>query len=480
MERPNKYFSNKLYNLKKVADKKSLEALHKVSLKLSERNICSDDQLYENIYKDSSKNKGEKYNISKWSSLRKQYYNHLNSGCEKDLALKYLEYSHFKDKEEFEKFCNWISLSEDNMRKRSSWSKGITPDGIYSSSDVYSDKGFEHLGFNSDMIKKVKDKVQEEKREKEKQELEEDIEIENENLADDFELTKDLEKDIEDLMEEGEEVLQKKQDPKKFVQLLNRNLISMIRSFLNDDEIGGEVFSMAIKPLFELSKILKDIKTKKMAMDLSYRTSGQMRKLGFNKEADQIIKFAQQAEQEVASQPAAPVTPTAPEQAAAPVAPAPAQESSSENATPKGNKSNIDVPTSENVEPARFEDIETPGPEAGEYDNIIPGEVSITDASKKLEEVASMLADRRIIRYLAEFDIILDKLGIASMFPELAESQSKLIDAFSYALTRVTKMMGQLSNAQTLLDSSDPSKLPGTSTEFEAVQSTDSEPTLGE
>jgi hypothetical protein len=47
---------------------------------------------------------------------------------------------------------------------------------------------------------------------------------------------------------------------------------------------------------------------------------------------------------------------------------------------------------------------------------------------------------------------MLDKIGIASMFPELAESQSKLIDSFSYALTRVTKMMGQLANAKTLVD----------------------------
>ena len=473
MKKPNKYFLNKLYNLEKAADKKSFEQLYKTSLKLSEKNICSDDQLYKDIYKNSFKEKDTKYNMSKWSSLRKQYYNQLNSGYRKDVALKYLEYGHFKDKEEFEKFCNWISLSEDDMKKRASWSKGLVPDGIYSSSDVYSDKGFEHLGFNSDKINEVKNKVLEEKREKEKQELEEDIEIENENLADDFELTKDLEKDIEELMDEGEEVLEKKQDPKKFVKLLNRNLISMIRSFLNDDGIGGEAFNMAIKPLFELSKILKDIKTKKMAVDLSYRTSGQMRKLGFEKEADQIIKFAQQAEQETEAAPAAPV---APEQTPA-AAPTPEQ-TAPENATPKGNKSNIDVPTSDNVEPARFEDIETPGPKSGEYDNIIPGEVSITDASKKLEDVASMLADRRIIRYLAEFDIILDKLGIASMFPELAESQSKLIDAFSYALTRVTKMMGQLSNAQTLLESSDPSKLPGTSTELQEEQAGNAEPNL--
>ncbi len=70
-----------------------------------------------------------------------------------------------------------------------------------------------------------------------------------------------------------------------------------------------------------------------------------------------------------------------------------------------------------------------------------------------------MRADRRISRLRAEFDIMLDRLGIASMFPELAESQSKLIDAYSYALTRVTKMMGQLANAQAVMNSA--SSVPG-------------------
>ena len=63
-----------------------------------------------------------------------------------------------------------------------------------------------------------------------------------------------------------------------------------------------------------------------------------------------------------------------------------------------------------------------------------------------------MLADRRVIRLLAEFDILLDKLGLATMFPELAESQAKLIDSYGYALTRVTKMLGMLANTGALID----------------------------
>ena len=117
-------------------------------------------------------------------------------------------------------------------------------------------------------------------------------------------------------------------------------------------------------------------------------------------------------------------------------------------------------------EPVPLEKIKTPEPRPGEYSKVL-GDISLDDASNKLDEVAGMLADRRIIRLLAEFDIMLDKLGIASMFPELAESQSKLIDGYSYALTRVTKMMGQLSNAKSFADN-DRGPVPGVADEAAA------------
>jgi len=117
-------------------------------------------------------------------------------------------------------------------------------------------------------------------------------------------------------------------------------------------------------------------------------------------------------------------------------------------------------------EPVDIRDIKTPGPDEDDYKFVLDGEVNIEDAAKKLDDVASTLSDRRVIRMLAEFDIMLDKIGIASMFPELAESQSKLIDAFSYALTRVSKMMGQISNARTLIESSE--GLPGRSENLNA------------
>ena len=118
------------------------------------------------------------------------------------------------------------------------------------------------------------------------------------------------------------------------------------------------------------------------------------------------------------------------------------------------------IPSSDDVEPTKLEDITPlPGAKPGEYEELA-GDISLEDAARKLDEVAGMLADRRIIRQLAEFDIMLDKIGIASMFPELAESQSKLIDSFSYALTRVTKMMGQLANAKVLVNAQE-ATIPG-------------------
>jgi hypothetical protein len=94
----------------------------------------------------------------------------------------------------------------------------------------------------------------------------------------------------------------------------------------------------------------------------------------------------------------------------------------------------------------------------GEYEQLA-GEVDLNMAATKLEEVAARLSDRRTIRLLAEFDIMLDKLGLAAMFPELSEAQSKLIDAYSYALVRTTRMLGMLSSGRSISEISDAKKV---------------------
>jgi hypothetical protein len=161
-----------------------------------------------------------------------------------------------------------------------------------------------------------------------------------------------------------------------------------------------------------------------------------LKKLGFNDGASVFYKYAQEAAPpEVAETPATPAASELPE-----ASPAQMERKQQEK---------------ENIEKGReiLSDVEpVPGPRPNEYEDIIKDDIDVDDASRKLEQIAGTLSDRRVIRYLAEFDIMLDKIGIASMFPELAEAQSKLIESYSYALTRVTKMLGMLSNNKAIME----------------------------
>jgi hypothetical protein len=238
----------------------------------------------------------------------------------------------------------------------------------------------------------------------------------------------------------------------KYIVLIQKNLLS-------SDDIDIETFQEALTSLNDLANTVKRIKTAEMKIDLMYRTSNKLNKLGLVKQASDMKKFAQQQEQDLQTDS---LQPEAIEQQT-PVDPAtqpPVQEVEAP-IQDESSKLETALDGSQEAEPVKLSEIDTKGPEEGEYDKIIDENVNIHDAAGKLEDVASMLADRRVIRYLAEFDIMLDKLGIASMFPELAESQSKLIDSYSYALTRVSKMMGQLSNAADILRGMESGSVPG-------------------
>jgi len=226
------------------------------------------------------------------------------------------------------------------------------------------------------------------------------------------------------------------------------------------DHLSPDEFLELSQLLLNFSHKIRGVKLLSTAQDLTYQFSNTLKKYAKNKTStsliknasDILIKTAQEAAQPSGTTPTtqspAAVTTEAPA-AGAPAAEAPAAEGQNAKTPEQALKDKIPGP--DDVEPAELKDITPiPGPKKGEYDSFI-GDVKIDDAASKLDEVAGMLSDRRIIRLLAEFDIMLDKIGIAAMFPELAEAQSKLIDGYSYALTRVTKMMGQLANARMLL-----------------------------
>jgi len=178
-----------------------------------------------------------------------------------------------------------------------------------------------------------------------------------------------------------------------------------------DDHISAEEQDRLLELYYDLNKAVRTIRFHVTAADYAHKTAGEFRKLGFYQGADILSKFAQEAP---------PV-----EQAVTP----PEQMSPIEEGAPQ---------------PVVEQQQESPSADP------FPGGVDLAMAIQKIEEVAGILAERKIIRTLAEFDIILDKMGVASMFPELSEAQSRLIDAFSYSLVRVSKMMGMLSSGKSI------------------------------
>lgn len=225
------------------------------------------------------------------------------------------------------------------------------------------------------------------------------------------------------------------------------------------DHLSPDDYLELSQLLLTFSHKIRGVKLLSTAQDLTYQFSNTLKKYAKNKSStsliknasDILIKTAQEVEEAAAAPPASPNPVSAPVTQADAVQPTEAEvETASPEKTIKDS-----IPGPDDVEPADLKNIKPiPGPKEGEYDDFV-GDVKLDDAASKLDEVAGMLSDRRIIRLLAEFDIMLDKIGIAAMFPELAEAQSKLIDGYSYALTRVTKMMGQLANAKMLLEAKD-------------------------
>jgi len=228
-----------------------------------------------------------------------------------------------------------------------------------------------------------------------------------------------------------------------------------IDKLLRSKHMDGEKYKMLAEHLLNLSHQVHILRLASTISDVTHKTANTFKKHGQKDAAEMLVKIAQEVPEEAAMTEAAPeeglpVEAVAPEEVA--MTEAAPEEGLPVEAAPDPNDPKSAIPSGDDVESVDLKDIAPiPGAREGEYEELA-GTISLDDAARKLDEVAGMLADRRIIRQLAEFDIMLDKIGIASMFPELAESQSKLIDAFSYALTRVTKMMGQLANAKSIAD----------------------------
>lgn len=80
------------------------------------------------------------------------------------------------------------------------------------------------------------------------------------------------------------------------------------------------------------------------------------------------------------------------------------------------------------------------------------GNITITDVVSKLEEVAKIFRNREIARQLSMVDLMLDKLGLASLFPTLGEVVQKNLEGNNYALTRLEDILSRLRGTLTTKD----------------------------
>ncbi len=72
------------------------------------------------------------------------------------------------------------------------------------------------------------------------------------------------------------------------------------------------------------------------------------------------------------------------------------------------------------------------------------GNITINDAVSRLEMIASIYKRREASRQLSILDIMMDKLGIISFFPEIGEAMAKALEANQYISTRVEDVLAKL------------------------------------
>lgn len=82
-----------------------------------------------------------------------------------------------------------------------------------------------------------------------------------------------------------------------------------------------------------------------------------------------------------------------------------------------------------------------------DIDAILDGafsNITVQDVIDKLDNIISIFRNRQLSRELMIIDFMLHKLGLVSLFPELAESNQRLLDSNQYVLSRLEKIYSQL------------------------------------
>lgn len=132
--------------------------------------------------------------------------------------------------------------------------------------------------------------------------------------------------------------------------------------------------------------------------------------------------------------------------AAVPVAPSPA---------PTPEVEIVEPPTNEVIEvaepslPAAPKSVQ----KASDFDAIIDSafqNVTVNDIINKLEDLTNLFKNREIPRQLAIVDLMLNRVGLSSVFSELSEASGKSIEANNYILSRVENILSKLRGSVTI------------------------------
>lgn len=70
--------------------------------------------------------------------------------------------------------------------------------------------------------------------------------------------------------------------------------------------------------------------------------------------------------------------------------------------------------------------------------------IKLSDIIKRIQALVRVFKNREIARQLSIIDLMLDKLGIAGLFPQLAEATKSALESNQYSGTRVEEILGKL------------------------------------
>lgn len=189
-----------------------------------------------------------------------------------------------------------------------------------------------------------------------------------------------------------DDMLKKHQDESVF-QKAKSSMIS--RTFALDkllekyrDTMDEKQIQEVEEAVHSLRALLRKIKKASIAKDIMFKTAAYMEKQGFQEGSQALRKIASQALSKTAED--------------------------ADIVTTLSPKSGIE--------------------ELGALDQLI----------SKLTDVSTFLKQRSIVRDIAQADLMLYDLNIASLFPELTEAQSRLIEAFTYASNRIDDILPKI------------------------------------